>query len=104
MASKQITKRLIDSLKPHSGQYFVWNGSLAGYGVRVKTTGAMAYVIKYRAGSGRTAPTRRLTLAKVGTGKKLIQAWQSGNRRILAEMMGGEITRIRPDTLEADAS
>jgi integrase len=27
----------------------------------------MSYVVKYRAGSGRAAPTRRLTLAKVGT-------------------------------------
>ena len=63
----QITKRLIDSLKPRTNEYFVWDGSLAGYGVRVQTTGAMSYVVKYRAGSGRAAPTRRLTLAKVGT-------------------------------------
>jgi integrase len=67
MANSQITKRLIDSLKPRSGEYFVWDGALAGYGVRVQTTGAMSYVVKYRAGSGRAAPTRRLTLAKVGT-------------------------------------
>src|SRR6476646_11783068 len=66
MASTQITKRLIDGLKPRSGEYFVWDGSLAGYGVRVQSTGAMSYVVKYRAGSGRAAPTRRLTLAKVG--------------------------------------
>ena len=65
--NSQITKRLIDSLKPRSSEYFVWDGSLAGYGVRVQTTGAMSYVVKYRAGSGRAAPTRRLTLAKVGT-------------------------------------
>src|SRR6476469_8844267 len=67
MATSQITKRLIDSLKPRQGEYFVWDGSLAGYGVRVQSTGAMSYVVKYRAGAGRTAPTRRLTLAKVGT-------------------------------------
>ena len=67
MPNKQITKRVIDSLKPRSGEYFVWDGSLAGYGVRVQTTGAMSYVVKYRAGSGRAAPTRRLTLAKIGT-------------------------------------
>jgi integrase len=66
-ASTQITKRLIDGLKPRGGEYFVWDGSLAGYGVRVQSTGAMSYVVKYRAGSGRAAPTRRLTLAKVGT-------------------------------------
>jgi integrase len=67
MASTQITKRLIDGLTPRGGEYFVWDGSLAGYGVRVQSTGAMSYVVKYRAGSGRAAPTRRLTLAKVGT-------------------------------------
>src|SRR4051812_10794170 len=67
MANKQITKRLIDGLIPRSSEYFVWDGALAGYGVRVQTTGAMSYVVKYRFGSGRAAPTRRLTLAKVGT-------------------------------------
>jgi integrase len=67
MASTQITKRLIDSLKPRESEYFVWDSALAGYGVRIQTTGAISYVVKYRAGSGRAAPTRRLTLAKVGT-------------------------------------
>ena len=45
----------------------MWDGHIAGFGVRVQTTGAMSYVVKYRAGSGRSAPTRRLTLGKVGT-------------------------------------
>lgn len=67
VASAQITKRLLDSLKPGDGEYFVWDGSLAGFGVRVQSTGARSYVVKYRAGSGRGAPTRRLTLGKVGT-------------------------------------
>ena len=67
MAASQITKRLIDSLKPRPDEYFVWDGSLSGFGVRVQSTGAMSYVVKYRAGSGRSAPTRRLTLAKAGT-------------------------------------
>src|SRR6476661_9006696 len=67
MATSQITKRLLDSLKPRPAEYFVWDGSLPGFGVRVQSTGAMSYVVKYRAGSGRSAPTRRLTLAKAGT-------------------------------------
>jgi len=67
VATIQITKRLIDSLKPRQGEYFVWDGSLSGFGLRVQSTGAMSYVVKYRAGSGRSAPTRRLTLAKAGT-------------------------------------
>src|SRR3981189_2458569 len=67
MATSQITKRLIDSLKPRPHEYFVWDGSLAGFGVRVQSTGARSDVVKYRAGSGPGAPTRRLTLGKVGT-------------------------------------
>lgn len=67
VASGQITKRLVDGLKSRNAEYFVWDGSLAGFGVRVQSTGARSYVVKYRAGSGRGAPTRRLTLGKVGT-------------------------------------
>jgi hypothetical protein len=28
-------RTLIDSLKPRQGEYFVWDGSLSGFGVRV---------------------------------------------------------------------
>ena len=67
VATGQITKRLIDGLAPRESEYFVWDSSLSGFGVRVQATGAKSYVVKYRAGSGRSAPTRRLTLAKAGT-------------------------------------
>ena len=33
----------------------------------MQASGAKSYVVKYRAGSGRGAPTRRVTLARVGT-------------------------------------
>ena len=56
----------MDSLKPIGQDHFVWDDSLIGFGVRVKSSGAMSYVVKYRAGSGRGAPTRRVTLGKVG--------------------------------------
>jgi integrase len=59
MRDRRITKRLVDSLKP------IWDDTLIGFGVRVKSSGAMSYVVKYRAGSGRGAPTRRVTLGKV---------------------------------------
>ncbi len=66
MATGQITKRLIDGLEPRENEYFVWDAALVGFGVRVQTTGAKSYVVKYRAGTGRGAPTRRVTLSKVG--------------------------------------
>ena len=63
----RITKRLLDSIKPTHDDHFVWDDMLIGFGVRVQATGAMSYVVKYRAGSGRGAPTRRVTIGRVGT-------------------------------------
>jgi integrase len=67
MRDRRITKRLVDNLTPTGGEHFVWDEALIGFGVRVQPTGAKSYVVKYRAGSGRGAPTRRVTLGRVGT-------------------------------------
>jgi integrase len=67
MHDRRITKRLVDGLRPSGDDHFVWDNTLIGFGVRVQPTGAKSYVVKYRAGSGRGAPTRRVTLGRVGT-------------------------------------
>jgi integrase len=67
MRGRRITKRLVDSLRPDGDEYFVWDDTLTGFGVRVQRTSVKAYVVKYRAGSGRGSPTRRVTLGRVGT-------------------------------------
>ena len=66
MAGQRITKRVVDNLKIQSSEYAVWDAQLPGFGVRVRPTGAMSYVVVYRAGSGRGAPVRRFTIAAVG--------------------------------------
>ena len=67
MHGKPITKRHVDALIPTNREYFVWDRDLKGFGLRVQPTGEKSYVVKYRAGSGRKAPTRRVTLGRVGT-------------------------------------
>lgn len=62
----RITKRFVDALKGGAREYFRWDADLLGFGVRVQPSGTKAYIVKYRAGSGRTAPTRRMTLGSVG--------------------------------------
>src|SRR3954469_16852043 len=61
-----IRKRLVDTVRTGDTDLFVWDEKLPGFGLRVQTSGSKAYVAKYRAGSGRSAPTRRLTLGPVG--------------------------------------
>jgi site-specific recombinase XerD len=67
LQGKLITKRLVDAIKPGEVEYFVWDRDLKGFGLRVQRSGEKSYVVKYRAGSGRGAPTRRVTLGAIGT-------------------------------------
>ena len=59
MTSQRITKRTVDALKPNGSEFTVWDDTASGFGVRVRPTGAMSYVVVYRAGAGRGAPVRR---------------------------------------------
>ena len=59
-----LTKKLVDSLTGDPGRdYFVWDRELTGFGVRVKESGAKAFVIKYRTLHARQ---RKITLGKYG--------------------------------------
>ncbi|UPJ76172.1 integrase family protein [Bradyrhizobium sp. 187] len=66
MSGQTITKTLVDGLEKQPAEYTIWDAKLPGFGVRVRPTGAKSFIIVYRAGTGRTAPVRRLTLAAVG--------------------------------------
>jgi integrase len=66
MTGQRITKRVIDSLKIKPREYAVWDAAMPGFGVRVRPTGAMSFIVVYRAGSGRGAPYRRYTIGTIG--------------------------------------
>lgn len=66
MATRRITKRLADTLKPDGREFTVWDDRLTGFGVRVRPKGSKSYVVVYRAGAGRGAPVRRYTIGAVG--------------------------------------
>ena len=53
MAGK-ITKTVVDTLAvPASGQTFVWDGEIKGFGVRTGSTGLKSFVLQYRSPDGR---------------------------------------------------
>ncbi len=46
MAKARITKRLVDALKPGGGDSYVFDTDLGGFGVRVRSTGGMSYIVQ----------------------------------------------------------
>lgn len=76
----KITKTHLAALAEEhvSREFFSWDDELPGFGVRVKPSGAIAYVLKYR--MGRT--TKRCTIAKMQGAYTVDQA-----RRVAAGML-----------------
>jgi integrase len=66
VSSKRISKRVVDSIRGNGTEFIVWDDALTGFGVRVRPSGAKSYVVVYRAGAGRKAPVRKVTLGSVG--------------------------------------
>lgn len=64
--SVKITKRVVDAIKPNGTDFYVFDSELVGFGIRVRADGGMSYIVRYRAGFGRSAPAKRVTIAKVG--------------------------------------
>jgi hypothetical protein len=87
------TKRLVDGLKPAETDYYAFDTNTIGFAVRVRTTGGMSYILQYKAGSGRGAPARRVTLG--GVGKMTPEQARAAARKILGSVAHGGRTRRR---------
>lgn len=62
----RITKRSVDSQKPNSNTYYIWDSDLSGFGVKILASGRKTYLVQYRLG-GRGGRTRRVTLGTHGS-------------------------------------
>lgn len=70
MAQASITKRAVDAAKPADRDYFLWDDSVAGFGLKVTPAGGKVYLFQYRIArpghAERTAP-KRYTIGKHGS-------------------------------------
>jgi integrase len=46
----KLTKRTIDATEPQAAEFFIWDESIPGFGVRVMPSGRKSFVVQYRAG------------------------------------------------------
>lgn len=60
----KITKTLVDGLKPkESGDLFVWDTELRGFGLRMKPSGSASFIVQYKTPQG---ATRRMVVSQAG--------------------------------------
>lgn len=91
MAKNLLTKRTVDAATPRDKRYHVWDGELAGFGLRVEPSGIKSFIAKYRAeGGGRRAPERRVTIGRYGT----VTPEQA--RKAAKRILGGAATGVDP--------
>ena len=62
-----LTRRTVENLQPADKPWIAWDARLIGFGVRVQPSGAKAFIINYRTGSGgRKARNRRIAIGRCG--------------------------------------
>ncbi len=102
----KITKRAVDDLAPAGGaETVLWDTEVKGFGVRARAaradtkvkdfggraraTGGKSYILHYRAGAGRGAALRKLTIGKHGS------PWTPETARIEAKRLLAEVAAGR---------
>ena len=102
----KITKRFVDAATPpDSGEIILWDETIAGFGIRVRSSGSKTYFVQYRAGKGRSAPVRKVTIGRHGSPWTPDSA-RTEAKRLLGLVAGGadpaaaQAVRKQADTLK----
>lgn len=85
----KLTKSVIDASNPREADYFVWDAELKGFGIKIARGGRKSYVCQYRFGTGRGAPTRRLTIGAHGS-PWTVEIARAEARKLLGKAAIGE--------------
>jgi integrase len=101
MPTLRLTKRSIETIKPQGREFVVWDEELKGFGLRVQPSGSRSYVVQYRAGTGRKAPTRRYSIGKHGAPWTPTEARREAQRLLLAAATGNDPAVARADDKKA---
>ena len=80
----KITKQAIDAVDSKADpEVVLWDSEIKGFGLRARHGGAKTYILHYRAGGGRRAPLRKLTIGRHGS------PWTPQTARVEAKRLLG---------------
>lgn len=89
-ATQRITKRIVDAARPALREFTIWDSDLRGFGLRVRPSGSKTYVVVYRAGMGRGAQQRRLTIGEPSDSLTAFQAREQAADILADVRLGGD--------------
>lgn len=86
MANSRLTKRVVDAAEPNgSGDRFLWDSELNGFGLRISSRGVKSYVLQYRL---KGMPARRTTIGRHGSPWTTELARREAEKRLLKVRQG----------------
>ncbi len=76
----KLTTKHVKALKPRDRDYVVWDSEITGFGARVRPSGKITYIFKYRVGGGRTGTMRKPTIGVHGAitadqAREIVRDW-----------------------------
>ena len=91
--SRSLTKRRLDAAEPKKSEYFIWDSSLPGFGVRVSPNGNKYFVVRKRLGPGQAQIKR--SLGRYGSPLTLEVA-KNKAKVVLGQILNGTDPRSKP--------
>lgn len=106
MPTVRLTRKSVAALALPEQPTVYWDADLAGFGLAVRPTGAKSWVVKYRSGSGRRAPQRRIVLDRLkevdrGGGLTVEEARKKAQAILAEARLGGDPANARREAREA---
>ncbi|MGZ3246658.1 MAG: tyrosine-type recombinase/integrase [Croceibacterium sp.] len=86
----RLTKSVVAAAEPKEREYVLWDSRVAGFGLRVRPSGARSFVFVYRTTGGRKGKTQRVTIKAANADRafeqaKILQAQHHGGGDPAAE-------------------
>ena len=96
----RLTKSFVDSCKPQTREYIVWDDQIAGFGLRVMPSGRKSFLLKYRVGGGRGGLIRKPSIGVYGNITP--EDARSIAKRWMAKVVNGEDPSAQREALRAE--